>query len=333
MTSARLRDEYRGMGSAVEVEVIDGDDAHLLLARRRLAHLEQRWSRFVPDSDISRLNAAGGAPVEIDPSTVVLLEAMVHGHGATGGAFDPSVLPTVVRLGYAASRHDPTHRVEVPPGIAPRGDMTRIEVFGSDASSSDRAPDGTAIGVHAARLPVGTALDAGGLGKGLAADLVVHELLSAGASGAMVSIGGDLRVGGLGPNDGDWVIAVHDHDGTTDHGIVDHVGLRDGGVATSGTVHRQVDPSVGDVAVVTHQSARLVQATIVGGSAMWAEVCATWAMVRGPEVLDDLEQLSLGARLQFADGSVLTTPSWHRFALAPSHDAPAPTGDTREGTR
>jgi thiamine biosynthesis lipoprotein len=310
------------MGCAAEVEVIGGDASHLELARRRLAHLEHRWSRFIADSDISRLNAAQGAPVSIDPSTVVLLDAMVHGHHATDGAFDPTVLATVVRLGYAASRHDPALRVDVPAGTARRGDVTGIEVV-----RDDRVVDGAAIGINVARLPAGTALDAGGIGKGLAADLVVHELLSAGAHGAMVSVGGDLRVGGHGPNDGDWVIAVHDDDG-----IVDHVCLHDGGVATSGTVHHQVDPAQGDAAIVTDRSARLVQATVVGGSAMWAEVCATWVMVRGIEALDHLERLSLGVRLQFADGTLRTTQSWHRFALAPAADPMASTTQVLEGT-
>ncbi|MFZ9628449.1 MAG: FAD:protein FMN transferase, partial [Ilumatobacteraceae bacterium] len=126
----------------------------------------------------------------------------------------------------------------------------------------------------------------------------------------------------------DWVVAVHDDDG-----IVDHVCLRDGGVATSGTVHHQVDPSLDDAADVRDGATRLVQATVVGGSAMWAEVCATWAMVTGPRALDDLERWSLGVRLQFDDGSSRATDSWSRFALVPPNSPLTSPVHSLEGTR
>lgn len=332
------------MGSAAEVEVIDGTDDHLSRAQRRLHFLEQRWSRFIESSDISRLNAAGGAPIEVDASTITLLEAMVHAHHATDGAFDPTVLPAVMRLGYAASRHDRTMRVDLSPGVADSGDLTYIQVV-RGAEDGDGRPLGPSI----ARLPAGTALDAGGIGKGLAADLVAHELLRAGAAGAMVSIGGDIRVAGSGPNNGDWVIAIYADraSGATPTGtgagagnstgtgttslrpselppardIVDYVRLADGGVATSGTIHHQVDPSSNGRAAAQRDGAPLAQASIIGGSAMWAEVCATWAMVRGLDVVDHLERLSLGARLQFGDGVVVATPSWFRYSMSNTGDS------------
>ncbi|MFM7253483.1 MAG: FAD:protein FMN transferase [Ilumatobacteraceae bacterium] len=334
----RHRCEFRVMGSAAEIEVVDGSDDHLSRARRRLHFLEQRWSRFINSSDVSRLNAAGGAPVEVDASTITLLEAMVHAHHATGGAFDPTVLPAVMRLGYAASRHKRTMHVELRPGVTDAGDLTSIQVVRGAEDDAGR-PLGTSI----ATLPAGTAIDAGGIGKGLAADLVAHELLRAGAAGAMVSIGGDLRVAGCGPNDGDWVIAIYaDRAGGATSSrssemppardIVDYVRLADGGVATSGTIHHQVDPSSNERAAAQRDGAPLAQASIVGGSAMWAEVCATWAMVRGLDVIDHLERLSLGARLQFGDGAVAATPSWFRYSLSASGHSGNGDGNPITGT-
>ena len=42
------------------------------------------------------------------------------------------------------------------------------------------------------QLGANTTFDPGGIGKGFAADLLVSELLSSGARGALVSVGGDL---------------------------------------------------------------------------------------------------------------------------------------------
>jgi len=57
------------------------------------------------------------------------------------------------------------------------------------------------------RLPAGTGFDAGGIGKGLAADLVTTEAIAAGADGICVNLGGDLRVAGTGP-DGAWTVGI-----------------------------------------------------------------------------------------------------------------------------
>ena len=46
------------------------------------------------------------------------------------------------------------------------------------------------------RLLDGVGFDPGGIGKGLAADLVATAAVDLGADGAMVSLGGDLRVAG-----------------------------------------------------------------------------------------------------------------------------------------
>ena len=49
-------------------------------------------------------------------------------------------------------------------------------------------------------IPIGIGFDAGGIGKGLAADLVATELIAEGVGGVCVNIGGDLRVIGESPS-------------------------------------------------------------------------------------------------------------------------------------
>ena len=149
------------MGSKVVVEVTDGAPGHLSLARDRLAFLEARWSRFRVSSDLSRLNAAQGEPVVVDESTIELLEAMVHGYTLTDGSFDPTLLAPLVRLGYAASVHDPALVTDLPIGVQRRGHIRGLVVDLNEMT---------------VRLPPGTAVDAGGIGKGLAADMVAGLL-------------------------------------------------------------------------------------------------------------------------------------------------------------
>src|SRR5258706_11007091 len=186
---------WRAMGCSVHAVVVGGGPGLLEVARTSIDHLERRWSRFLPDSDISRLNHAAGSTVHIDPATVVLLESMIDGWRATAGAFDPTLLAPLIGLGYAASWHDPAAVTAVPSRALLRGDLDELVV------DADR---------HLAAAPRGMCLDAGGIGKGLAADLVVDELIERGALGASVSIGGDVAVRGLAPDRAGWLVGIAD---------------------------------------------------------------------------------------------------------------------------
>lgn len=304
------RVEFRAMGCAVRIELV-GDEEGLVtdsFVRRSIAQLENVWSRFLPDSDISRLNAAQGAPVSVHPATIDLLHAMVAGFAATEGCFDPTMLAPLVGLGYDASWSDPRAVTSLPGGIAWRGDMTGIAV---DAAAS------------VAQLPSGTVLDAGGIGKGLAADRVVKGLIDAGVAGAMVSIGGDLRVAGVGPHDGAWIIGVGDaFDQTDSPSEVAQLALADAGVATSGTMrrawrdvagneaHHLLDPTTG------RPLQGVAQATVVAGTAAWAEVYTKMLMMRGVVALEALNELGLGARVVVSDGVAHCNSVWSSLELA-----------------
>ncbi len=292
------------MGSNVVVEVAGGAVGHLSLARDRLAFLEARWSRFRPHSDISRLNAAQGEATVVDGSTIALLEAMVHGFTLTDGSFDPTLLVPIVRLGYAASVHDPAAVTELPQGVQQRGFVRGLVVDANEQT---------------VRLPPGTAVDAGAIGKGLAADIVAELLIDNGASGAMVNVGGDVRVIGEGPFDGAWRVAV-DAALQPDADVM-VLELRSGGLGSSGTLrrswlspdglpaHHLLDPASGHPLPGGFEAP--VHATVLADSAMHAEVHATMAMVRGASsALPRLQLDGLGGRLVYGSGQSYTNAAW-----------------------
>lgn len=174
------------MGSDAHVVVADAPPELLDWAEAEVHRLEAQWSRFLADSALCGLNAAAGSgPVATDPLLVLAVERSLELGAATAGRFDPTVLASLVALGY-----DRTFR-EVDPD-AP-GDVVGI--------GPARGPAGIVVDRAAAtvELPAGVALDLGGIGKGLAADLVATGLLERGAGGAAVGLGGDVRVAGLAP--------------------------------------------------------------------------------------------------------------------------------------
>src|SRR5581483_10323756 len=91
---------FRAMGTEVQLLTVGDQGADPLEAARDLImSLEARWSRFRPDSELSRLNTAR-QPWRLPADTFALVEAAVEAWRLTGGRFDPTVLPALVAAGY-----------------------------------------------------------------------------------------------------------------------------------------------------------------------------------------------------------------------------------------
>jgi thiamine biosynthesis lipoprotein len=253
------------MGSDVHIMVIDGPPDATDRARRAIADLERRWSRFLSDSEISALNAARGATMQVSAATALLIELAVTGWALTAGRFDPTILDALEAAGYDRSFERlhaiPSNRRERPP--QPQ------TVPGCHGVQADTETGWV-------RLPRGVRIDPGGIGKGLAADLVAAMLNSDGARGALINIGGDLRVIGTSGPDSTWNIDV-------DGGDL-RLRLRDAGVATSSSLrrtwrrdgrtrHHLIDPATGE-----SSTARFTTATAVAATAWRAEVLAKAAV-------------------------------------------------------
>lgn len=270
------------MGTRAQVIVVAGSRARAgdlaARARDRVADLEARWSRFRADSEISRLNRCAGTPAVVSPETLALVERAVHAWRATAGRYDPTVLAAMLAAGY-----DRTFDEVVADPAAPRSPRPAP---GCRDVVVDRL-------VRAVRLPVGVGIDPGGIGKGLAADLVVVESLRAGADGACANLGGDLRVEGAAPGDDGWTVGVDDPLGGDD---LPDLHLESGGVASTWRTrrawgsgaerrHHLVDPATGRSA-----DSGLAGVTVVAREAWWAEVLAKAAYLAGareaPQLLE-----------------------------------------------
>ena len=296
---------WRAMGCRAEVQVVAPDlDRHggeLLtrLAVGRVAALEQAWTRFSPSSELSMLNRSAGRVCTVSRDTVRLIEAMASGWAATGGAFDPTLLAPLVGLGYG-------------PPVADVAAPTRVATC--SAVLTDITVDRDRCRVA---LPPGLTIDAGGIGKGLAADIVATELVSAGASSAMVSLGGDLRIAhaALSQNSEPWEVCVERPDGD---GVMEAVAVLGGGVATSGTtvrrwqhdgaeVHHVIDPRTHRPTDIGLHS--VVQATVIAGTAAWAEVLATAAVVDGA-IAAVMDRDGVATMVVRGDGSYEVNGAW-----------------------
>lgn len=298
-------DSFPCMGNTANIVVI-GNQTLLYHARLRLADLENKWSRFIDTSEISLINNADGKEMYVSADTVALVQYLVDAQSRSHGLFDPSLLPALIGLGYGVSRSDSSMKSDIAPNAqwAIPLDETRV-----DAASG------------AVRLPSGATLDPGGLGKGLAADIVATELILLGATGVCVSVGGDMRIAGDSELNGGWSVAVEspfeaNQDLTT-------LVLHSGGIATSSTrgkrwvgplgeMHHVLNPATSTP--LAESAGQLVQSTVLASEAVWAEVFATALLVGGLEHgMPLIDQLGMAAMAVTVDGDIIESSTWKEF--------------------
>jgi thiamine biosynthesis lipoprotein len=302
---------FGAMGSDTHLVVVGGPPSLVERGRERIAELERRWSRFLPDSEISRLNAAAGTAVMVSDDTVALVSRAIEGWRFTGGSYDPTVLGAMLRAGYDRTFDD----------VAAGAVSVANDLF---LACTDIVIEGDAV-----TMPAGSGFDPGGVGKGLAADLVAVELREAGADGVCVNMGGDVRVSGESPDGNGWGVAVQ-HLHQTSPLVVVHV--TDGAVATSTTLkrrwtidgqhrHHLIDPRTGEPA-----DTDLDHVTVVAGSAWAAEVLAKAVLIRGSAHPFDLVDGVAAALVVTVDGTVLASEGFAQFcATVPARVESDPT--------
>lgn len=316
--------------------------ALLNMATARLIRLEEMWSRFLPDSELSTVNANPGRWVDVSAETVALVDRALMARDATLGLFDPMLLGEVVAAGYGRSRAGDGRPGPGPLpldslghlGHAPSGgdrtqlDTARLDKQELDGTEADQARLDQArldtvpldrVG-HRMRVAPGFGFDPGGIAKGFAADMIVGELLAGGADAACVNIGGDLRVGGEFP--GGWTIAVEDPMRPGGAPLA-RLSVAQGGVATSsrcrrrwtrpdGSVaHHLIDPSTGRPA-----QTEVLAVTVVAAQGWTAEAVATAVFLAGPDGAAAVAESAGATGLLVTTGGVISLPGIDEFLVA-----------------
>ncbi len=274
------RRSFDAMGSTVEL-ILDGEpdgtEEALAAAEHEIHRLEGLLSRFLPGSELSRLNEAG--TFDASPELVEVTRLALAARERTGGRFDPTVHDAVAAAGYDRSFDDLVPDGEaICPGAACGGSVT---VSGSVIS-----------------IEPGFKLDLGGIAKGYAADRACALLGVAGP--CIVDAGGDLAINGP-PGRGVWPVAVEVP------GAPLTLGLPSGALATSGLDHRRwrrggvelhhlIDPATGLPAVTS-----LLRVTVFADTAAAAEVSAKALLLVG-EHAARVEAQALGIPAVFVTG-------------------------------
>lgn len=205
--------------------------------------LESKLSRTEEDSELSRLNAAAGRPVEVGPELAALLTAAEEYRADTGGAFDITVAPVVSAWGFTEDSFRVPSRAE-------------LEALLETVDGSAVRVEETAGGCTAALAP-GQSADLGGIAKGYTADKLVDLFREYEIPRAMASLGGNILAWGDRPDGTPWRIGVQDPARPDEqNAFVGVLNLKDAFAVTSGgyqryfeeggrIYHHIIDPATG----------------------------------------------------------------------------------------
>lgn len=161
---------------------------HIALAEK--SRLETIFSLYHPDSLLVRLNRAGR--LDHPPAEMLELLALARRiHGASNGAFDPTIQPLYRLFAERRGRSDPAALRRV-------GALVGFEMVAFDEQ-----------GITFARP--GMALSFNGIAQGFISDAVALRLASAGARAALVEFG-EIRALALPPGRSAWPISLETGD-------------------------------------------------------------------------------------------------------------------------
>ncbi len=251
--------------------VAAGPDAERCLARAAawLPKFERRVSRFLDDSELSRLNASAGRAFFASPSLFPLVDLALEFARRSGGIFDPTILRRLEGAGYDRS-------FELVASDAKRPARREIPAATWRDVALDRA-------TRAITLPPGVGIDLGGIGKGFAVDRVAAIL----GTPSLVNCGGDVFAAGRPPGEDSWRVGVADPRAPEEDLMV--LTVEDRGIATSSTMNRRwsvggktqhhlIDPRTGEPS-----ESDAIQVTIAAPSAVEADYHAKVALLKGAE--------------------------------------------------
>jgi thiamine biosynthesis lipoprotein len=312
---AEQRQTFACFGSECTVIVRDAARqadaaAAVAMAKQALLEWHDRFSRFEPDSELSRMNRDPRETVAVSPLMGRVIEAAVKGARDTSGLVDATLGAEIEQAGYGSHLEGDGVALELALSLAPRrrpaganpAQTWRHVVVDRRAGSITR--------------PVGMRLDPGGIAKGVFADELASLL--AGFEAFALDCAGDLRLGGRSQTIREVHVAS-----PFDQATLHTFERASGGFATSGIgrrswlrsdgqpAHHLLDPRTGRPAFTG-----VVQVTALAPTATQAEVLAKAAILSGPEQAG--QWLLHGGVVVLDDGSYDVVASAHGTTTASS---------------
>ncbi len=303
------RHSFWAMNTTVDIKLFSSLPVTPVLEdiERHFNSFEKRLSRFLPGSELSKLNRCQQATFNASPTLFDAMQFALLAAKWSGGLFDPAILPNLEESGYKDSFEMLAQpyplwvddRATPPPPVMRKKSQTTFHV----------------VSLNRARWeiirPPGVKLDLGGMGKGWTVDRAADRLQGIGPF--LINAGGDIFAYHTPPGEEGWLINLI-HPANPDC-IMAQLRLNHQALATStiakrrwihqGKIyHHLIDPRTGLPA-----QSNALSVTVIADRVAIAEVLAKVALILGVDKgLAYLENIpNVEGLIYSANGEIICT--------------------------
>ena len=270
--------------TVISVQIFDSVDEDVLEGCEKLCKkYDSMFSNKIEDSEISRINSAGGNPVEVSKETIKLIMKGIYYSEMSDGAFDITIAPVSSLWDFKAE----TPSVPSPEAIAEAVSHVNYEnIIIRDNTVKLADPQ--------------AGIDLGAIAKGYIADRIKDYLEEEGVRHAMINLGGNVLAMGSKLDGSDYNIGIQKPFDETGEPITS-VKISDKSVVTSGIYqryfkadgkiyHHILDPNTGYPC-----ENNLYSVTILTDSSLTADALSTTCFLlgydRGMKLINQLDNV------------------------------------------
>lgn len=186
------------MNTVMTIKIYDSKDEKILEeVFDRLREIENRMSKTISDSDVSKINQnAGKNPVKVHKDVYYVLKKSIEFAELTDGAYDPTIGPLVELWNIKEEGENEVHSIPEKEKIVEamnKVDYRKLELLDDN---------------NVLLKEEGMIIDLGGIVKGYAADEVKKILKQKGVNSAIIDLGGNVYAYGEKPKDKYWKIGI-----------------------------------------------------------------------------------------------------------------------------
>lgn len=244
--------------TVIKIQILDSNDQNIITGLKKLCQkYDTMFSTTNENSDLYKLNHAGGTPVTVSSETADLIQEGIHYSELSDGAFDITIEPVSSLWDFKSDSPKVPSSEDITEAVS-HVDYKGISMDGNTVTLSDPK----------------AGIDLGAIAKGYIADQVKTYLKKQGVRHAIINLGGNVDVIGSKPDGSKYNIGIQKPFDETGEAITS-VKLKDQTVVTSGIYeryfkkdgklyHHILDPRTGypcdnnlySVSIITHSSTK-----------------------------------------------------------------------------
>ena len=246
---------------------------------------ENKFSRTIPDSEISKINRSGGVPTEVSDETIELIQKGLYYGKLSDGTFDITIAPLSSLWDFKNNT-----------GIIPSNSL--IQEAKSHVNYKNVVVNGNTVQL----LDPKASLDLGGIAKGYIADRLKEFLIKNKIEHAMINLGGNVLTIGDKPNGTPFHVGIQkpfaeqnvtiasipvNNQSVVSSGIYERYFKKDGKI-----YHHLLDPFTGYPKENNLLSVTILSDSSADGDAL-STTCFTLGLEKGMELVNQLDNVEV----------------------------------------